>query len=115
MLLQHVRHPFGPTDSPTGANYALRRTPTDYHFTILQTAKSVHDKVYMAEYLELTVTVGEASRKANLFVYTLSFGGFILTKFVSNLLPISSQQISNSPKKITERSFSKKKCHTCWK
>ena len=83
-VFQYVRHIFGSKDSPTCANYALRRTATDNQAMFPEAARSVLNNFYMDDYLESSPTVEEATRKAEDLVKLLSFGGFKLTKFVSN-------------------------------
>ena len=82
---QYVRHIFGSKDSPTCANYALKRTGSDNQDTFSEAAKSVHRNFYMDDYLESSLTVEEASNKAKDLVTMLAKGGFNLTKFVSNI------------------------------
>ena len=93
-VYQYVRHIFGSKDSPTSANYALKRTSSDNQDTFPDAAKSVHRNFYMDDYLESSPTVEEASNKAKDLVTLLAKGGFNLTKFVSNIthLPAELQQ-----------------------
>ena len=63
-VYQYVRHIFGSKDSPTCANYALKRTGSDNQDTFLEAAKSVHRSFYVDDYLESSPTVEEASNKA---------------------------------------------------
>ena len=95
-VYQYVRHIFGSKDSPTCANYALKRTGSDNQDTFPEAAKSVHRNFYMDDYLESSPTVEEASNKAKDLVTLLAKGGFNLTKFVSNItnLPAELQQSS---------------------
>ena len=51
-VYQYVRHIFGSKDSPTCANYALKRTGSDNQDTFPETAKSVHRSFHMNDYLE---------------------------------------------------------------
>ena len=90
-VFQYVRHIFGSKDSPTCANYALRRTATDNQSTFPEAAQSVLSNFYMDDYLESCPTVEEATRKAEDLVKLLSLGGFKLTKFVSNVPSIPAQ------------------------
>ena len=93
-VYQYVRHIFGSKDSPTCANYALKRTGSDNQDAIPEAAKSVHRNFYMDGYLESSPTVEEASNKAKDMVALLAKSGFNLTKFVSNIthLPAELQQ-----------------------
>ena len=93
-MYQYVRHIFGSKDSPTCANYALKRTGSDNQDAFPEAAKSVHRNFYMDDYLESSPTVEEASNKAKDLVALLAKGGFNLTKFVSNInhLPAELQQ-----------------------
>ena len=89
-VYQYIRHIFGSKDSPTCANYSLKRTGSDNQDTFPEAAKSVHRNFYM----ESSPTVEEASNKAKDLVALLAKGGFNLTKFVSNIahLPPDLQQ-----------------------
>ena len=89
----NVWHIFGSKDSPTCANYALKRTGSDNQGTFPEAAKSVHRNFYMDNYLESSPTVEEASNKAKDLVTMLAKGGFNLTKIVSNIhhLPVELQ------------------------
>ena len=51
-VFQYVRHIFGSKDSPTYANYALRRTAMDNQATFPEAAQSVLSSFYMDDYLE---------------------------------------------------------------
>ena len=103
-LYQYVRHIFGSKDSPTYANYALRRTATDNKATFPEAAGSVLNNFYMDDYLELSLIVEEATRKAKDLVTILSLGGFKLTKFVSNVpfIPAKLEADPNAPTKLRE-------------
>ena len=95
-VFQYVRHIFGFKDSPTCANYALRRTTTDNASQFPEAAQIVLNNFYMDDYLESSPTIEEAARKAKDLVNLLSLGGFKLTKFVSNVRTIPSQVETNS-------------------
>ena len=95
-VFQYVRHIFGPKDSPTCANYALRRTATDNASQFPEAAQSVINNFYMDDYLESSRTIEEAARKAKDLVNLLSLGSFELTKFVSNVRTIPPQVETNS-------------------
>ena len=83
-LFQYVRHIFVPKDSPTCANYTLKRTATDNADMFPKAAQSVHKNFYMDDYLESSPPAEEAAQKARDLVKMLSKGGFKLTKFISN-------------------------------
>ena len=100
-VFQYVRHIFGSKDSPTCANYALRRTATDNASQFPEAAQSVINNFYMDDYLETSPTIEEATRKAKDLVKLLSLGGFKLTKFVSNVRTIP-PQVETDPTTPTE-------------
>ena len=103
-VYQYVRHTFGSKDSPTCANYALRRTATDNQATFPEAAGSVLSNFYMDDYLESSLTVEDATQKAKDLVALLSLGGFKLTKFVSNVpsIPAKLKPDSNAPIEVKE-------------
>ena len=100
-VFQYVRQIFGSKDSPTCANYALRRTATDNQSTFPEAAQNVLSNFYMDDYLESCPTVEEATRKAEDLVKLLSLGDFKLNKFVSNV-PSITAQIETDPTPATE-------------
>ena len=100
-VFQYVRHIFGSKDSPTCANYALRRTATDNTSQFPEAAQSVINNFYMDDYLESSPYIEEATRKAKDLVKLLSLGGFKLTKFVSNVRTIP-PQVETDPTIPTE-------------
>ena len=51
-VFQYVRHIFGSKDSPTCANYTLRRTATDNASQFPEAAQSVINNFYMDDYLD---------------------------------------------------------------
>ena len=63
-VYQYVRHIFGSKDSPTCANYALKRTATDNQTDYPEAAENVHSNFYMDDYLESSPTIEEATKKA---------------------------------------------------
>ena len=83
-VFQNVRHFFGSKDSPTCANYALKRTATDNADMFPDAAQSVQKNFYMDDYLESSPTAEEVAQKAKDLVKMLSKGGFKLTEFISN-------------------------------
>ena len=95
-VFQYVRHIFGSKESPTCANYALRRTTTDNATQFPEAAQSVINNFYMNDYLESSPTINEAVRKAKDLVKLLLLGGFKLMKFVSNVRSIPPQVETNS-------------------
>ena len=101
-VFEYVRHIFGSKDSPTCANYALKRTATDNQANFPDAARSVHNNFYMDDYLESSPTAIEASNKAKDLVKMLALGGFKLTKFVSNVPSIPIEVDPNSDTRITE-------------
>ena len=101
-VFQYVRHIFGSKDSPTCANYALKRTATDNKKTFPEAAQNVQTNFYMDDYLESSPTVAEATQKAKDLVQLLSLGGFKLTKFVSNVPNIPSEIEPNNALSATE-------------
>ena len=62
-VFQYVRHIFGSKDSPTCANYALKRTATDNAEDFPNVAQSVQTNFYMDDYLESSPTAEEAIQK----------------------------------------------------
>ena len=100
-VFQYVRHIFGSKDSPTCANYALRRTATDNTSQFPEAAQSVINNFYMDDYLESSPTAEEATQKAEDLVKLLSLGGFKLTKFLSNV-PTIPPQLEADPTSPTE-------------
>ena len=74
-VFEYVRHIFGSKDSPTCANYALKRTATDNQANFPDAARSVHNNFYMDDYLESSPTANEASNKAKDLVKMLALGG----------------------------------------
>ena len=84
-VYQYVRHIFGSKDSPTCANYALRRTASDNRSDFQEAAISVEDNFYMDDFLESQPTVPKVTKKSVDLVKLCARGGFKLTKFVSNV------------------------------
>ena len=87
---QYTRHIFGARDSPTCANFALRKTATDNMSTYPEAASVVNEKFYMDDYLDSFENVTHAIKISRNLVYLLKLGGFHLTKFVSNADEITS-------------------------
>ena len=84
-VYQNVRHIFGANDSPTCANYALRRNAADNETTFPEATRSVKDNCYMDDYLESSLTVEQIIWKARDLMKMLAKGRFTLTKFVSKV------------------------------
>ena len=99
---EYVRNIFGSKDSPTCADYALKRTATDNQENFPDAARSVQNNFYMDDYLESSPTADEASNKAKDLVKMLALGGFKLTKFVSNVPSIPIEVDPNSDTRTTE-------------
>ena len=95
-VFQYARHIFGSKDSPTCANYALKRTATDNQSEFPEAAASVCNNFYMDDYLESSQTVQQATQKAEDLVKLLARGGFKLTKFVTNVPSILSRLQPNT-------------------
>ena len=100
-VFQYVRHIFGSKDSPTCANYALKRTTTDNAEDFPTAAQSVQTNFYMADYLESSPTAEEAIQKAKDLTNLLYIGGFKLTKFMSNDSNILQRIEPNSDSQLT--------------
>ena len=79
---QYTRHIFGARDSPTCANFALRKTATDNMFTYPETASVVNENFYMDDYLDSFENVTHAIKISRDWVSLLKLGGFDLTKIV---------------------------------
>ena len=87
---QYTRHIFGARDSPTCANFALRKTATDNMSTYTQAAPVVNENFFMDDYLDSFENVTHAIKISRDLVSLLKLGGFNLTKFVSNADEITS-------------------------
>ena len=86
---QYTRHIFGARDSPTCANFALRKTLTDNMSTYPEVASVVNEKFYMNDFLDLFENVTHAIKISRDLVSLIKLGGIILTKFVSNAYEIT--------------------------
>ena len=84
-VLQMLVHIFGAKDSPTCANYALRRTARDNaaDFDAL-TYESVINAFYVDDLLKSVDSLEVAIKLAKELMLMLMRGGFKLTKFLSN-------------------------------
>ena len=88
---QYTRHIFGARDSPTCANFALRKTATDNMSTYPEATSVVNEKFYIDDYLDSFENVTHAKCEISRdLVSLLKLGGFNLTKFLSNAGEITS-------------------------
>ena len=83
-VLQYTRHVFGAKDSPTCANYALRRSAIDNKTMFPEAADAVIKDFYMDDFIKSVKTVKEATVLRNQLCAMLLKGGFNLTKWASN-------------------------------
>ena len=97
----YERQIFGWKDSPTCANYALKRTTTDNSDKFPKATQSVQTNFYMDDYLESSPTAEEGTQKGKDFVELLSLGGFNILKFLSND-PNILQQIEPNAERQTD-------------
>ena len=99
VVYQYTRHIFGAKDSPTCANYALKRTARDNAKFYPEAAKAFLENFYMDDY--------KAINRSKELVHLLHLGGFKLTKFVSNVPNLADQidgsSQSTEPKVIVSR------------
>ena len=94
-------HLFGATSSPSCANFALRRTATDYGILYhRKVAQTVLRNFYVDDCLATTNTEREAVILASNLKQLCSKGGFNLTKFISNSVTVldSIPEADRSPK-----------------
>ena len=85
VVYQYMRHIFGAKDSPTCANYALKRTARDNVNQYPEATKAVLENFYMDDYLDSVESPERALKRSKELVHLLHLGGFKLTKFVSNV------------------------------
>ena len=78
-------HIFGAKDSPTCANYALRRTAVDNQDRYSDAAHAVLNNFFMDDYLGSVKNPETALMINRSLVELLKLGGFNLTKFISNV------------------------------
>ena len=90
-VFQCTRHLFGAKDSPTCANYALRRTAVDNQDRYPDAAYAVLNNFYMDDYLGSVKNPETALLLSRSLVELLKLGGFNLTKFISNVPNLSSK------------------------
>ena len=95
-VFQNIRHIFGAKDSPTCANYALRRTAVDNQDRYLDAAYAVLNNFYMDDYLGSVKMSEIALMLSRILVELLKLGGFNLTKIISIIPNLSSKL--NPPK-----------------
>ena len=82
---QMTTHIFGATDSPSCANFCLKKAAEDHKGRFSDEAVSVVDKDFYIDDFEKSVrTVSEASSLADEVTCLLSEAGFRLTKWMSN-------------------------------
>ena len=96
VVYQYARQIFGAKDSPTCANYALQRTARDNVSQYPEATKAVLESFYMDDYLDSVESPERALKRSKELVHLLHFGGFKLTKFVSNV-PNLADRIDGSP------------------
>ena len=95
-VFQYTRHIFGAKDSPTCANYALRRTAVDNQDRYPDAAYAVLNNFYLDDNLGSVKNPETALMLSRSLVELLKLGGFNLTKFISNVPNLSSKL--NPPK-----------------
>ena len=98
-VYQYTRHIFGPKDSPTCSNFALRKTASDNEDQFPAAALAVKLKFYMDDYLDSVDSEESAIQRAKELIALLKHGGFNLTKFVSNI-PNLAAQLNNASEGI---------------
>ena len=96
VVYQYTRHLFGAKDSPTCANNALQRTAQDNVSQYPEATKTVLENFYMDDYLDSVESLERALKRSKELVHLLHFGGFKLTKFLSNV-PNLTDQFDGSP------------------
>ena len=84
-VFQYTRHIFGAKDSPTCANYALRRTAVDNQDRYPDAAYAVLNNFSKDDYLGSVKNPETALMLSRSLVELLKLGGFNLTKFISNV------------------------------
>ena len=86
---QYTRHMFGARDSPTCANFALKKTASDNQAENPEAASAVVQKFYMDDYLDSFQNRDDALKLDRDLFSLLKLGGFRLTKFVSNVSDVT--------------------------
>ena len=80
-----VSHIFGAKDSPSCANYCLKRTAADNKKNFSEEAvKSVQEDFYVDDLLKAVEAPSKAISLAHKLMALLKKGGFRLTKWTSN-------------------------------
>ena len=87
---QYTRHIFGARDSPTCANFALRKTAFDNMSTYPEAASVVNENFCIDDYLGSFENITHAIKSSRDLVSLLKLRGFNLTKLVSNADEITS-------------------------
>ena len=90
-VFQYTRQIFGAKDSPTCANYALRRSAVDNRDRYPDAAYAVLNNFYMDDYLGSVKNPETVLMLSRSLVELLKLGGFNLTKFISNFPNLSSK------------------------
>ena len=104
-VFQYTRHILGAKDSPTCANYALRRTAVDNQDRYPDATYAVLNIFYMDDYLGSVKNPETALMLSRSIVELLKLVGFNLTKFISNFPNLSlklnpPKSSANNSKKI---------------
>ena len=82
---QMTRHIFGATDSPSCANFCLKRAAEDNKGNFSEdTVNAVNKDFYVDDFIKSVKTVEEARSLANEVTSLLAEAGFNLTKWMSN-------------------------------
>ena len=82
-VFQYTRHIFGAKDSPTCANYALRRTAVDNQDRYPDAACAVLNNFYMDDYLGSVKNPETALRLSRSLMNCLSWVGLILQNLLA--------------------------------
>ena len=85
VVRQYAYHILGARDSPTCANYALQKTANDNMSRYPEAASVVAEKFRLDDYLDSFTSIEQAVTICRDLVKLLKIGGFVLTKFVSNI------------------------------
>ena len=88
-VFQNTRHNFGAKDSPTCANYNLRRTAVDNKNRYLGAAYAVSNSFHMDDYFVSVKSPETALTLSRSLVELLKLVGLNHTKFISNVLNLS--------------------------
>ena len=104
-VFQNTRHNFGAKDSPTCANYNLRRTAVDNKNRYLGAAYAVSNSFHMDDYLVSVKSPETALTLSRSLVELLKLVGLNHTKFISNVLNLSFKLYPLKPTQKTGRSI----------